>query len=97
MSWIQDIAAVARKLILLESRVETNTEEIKALRQDLKALTGFTQKVAYAVKRNEERQKDQQDILIRDLKIEILNLERHLSIDGSLASLGCNHNEGEQP
>lgn len=76
---MQDLAAFAKQLLTLENRVKVNAEEIKALREDLKSLTAFTQKVAYAVKRNEARRKDQQDILVRDLKIELLELERHLT------------------
>lgn len=79
MSWMQDLASFAKRLITLEHRVETNTKEIEDLRRDLKTLTGFTQRVANAVKRNEERRQDQQDILARDLKIELLELERRLS------------------
>lgn len=79
MSWMQDLASFAKRLVTLEDRVETNTKEIEELRKDLKTLTGFTQKVAYAVKRNEERSQDRQDILVRDLKIELLELERRLS------------------
>lgn len=83
MSWLNDLASFAKKLLMLESRVETNAKEIKALRQDVKALTIFTQKVAYAVKRNEERRKNQSDILVRDLKIELLKLEGRLSKDSA--------------
>ena len=35
MSWVNDLASFARRLLNLEGRVESNTEEIKALRQDL--------------------------------------------------------------
>lgn len=79
MSWVQDLAGFARQLLTLEYRVKSNVEEIKGLREDLKALTEFTQKVAYAVKRNEERRVNHQSVLTRDLKIELLELERRLS------------------
>lgn len=80
MSWVQDIASFAKRLITLESKVEENAKEIKVLRQDLKALTEFTQKVAYAVKRNEERAEDKRENLVLSLKLELSQLENRLSI-----------------
>ena len=79
MSWVQDLASFAKRLLTLEGQVESNAEEIKALRQDLKALTEFTQKVAYAVKRNQERAEDKHKNLVLSLKVELLELERRLS------------------
>ena len=83
MSWVKDLAGFAKQLLMLENRVAANAEEIKELRQDLKTLTEFTQKVAYAVKRNEERRIDQHTILVQQLKIELLELERNLSGKGA--------------
>lgn len=87
MSWIQDLASFAKRLLTLETRVETNAEEIKSLREDLKALTGFTQKVAYAVKRNEERSQDKQENLILSLKLELAELENRLHASSRTSSL----------
>lgn len=83
MSWFNDLRRFTQQLLTIESRVGTNAEEIKALREDLKALAGFTQKVASAVKRNEEKRGDQHKILVQQLKIELLELERNLSGRGA--------------
>lgn len=78
MSWVQDIAGIIKRLLTIEGQVETNAEDIKALRHDLKALMGFTHKVAYAVKRNQERTEDKQENLILSLKLELAELEKRL-------------------
>ena len=86
MSWVQDLASFAKRLITLESRVEVNAEEIKALRQDLQALTDFTRKVAYAVKRNEERAEDKRENLVLSLKLELSQLENRLNSSNQLSA-----------
>lgn len=92
MSWVQDLAAFAKRLLMLETRVETNAEEIKALRQDLKSLTEFTQKIAYAVKRNQEKSEDSHTILVKSLENELLKLECRLSVSGRTSNLnGSTH------
>ncbi len=83
MSWIDRLASFAKQVLLLQSQVDHNTEEIQALREDVKRLIGFTQKVAYAVKRNEERRADQHTILVQDIKLELAQLERNLSGRGA--------------
>lgn len=87
MSFLNDLLSFARRLLKLEDSVATNAMEIRALREDLKNLTEFTQKVAYAVKRHEERQSEQKErqanqhtILVQKLKIELLNLESRLNV-----------------
>lgn len=66
-------------MLALETRVESNTEEIKKLKHDLDVLTEFTQKVAYVVKRNQERAEDKQENLVLRLENELLKLENRLS------------------
>jgi hypothetical protein len=75
MSWLQDLSEFIKRLISVEQKVDQNAEEIKALRQDLKILTEFTQRVAYIVKRNQEQMEDKEERLILGLKLELLNLE----------------------
>ncbi|MEM6436011.1 MAG: hypothetical protein AAF773_19480 [Cyanobacteria bacterium P01_D01_bin.115] len=87
MSWVNDLASFAKKLLLLETRVETNTKEIKALRQDLKALTEFTQKVAYAVRRNHEQAGYKHSMLVTKLENELLKLECRLNVSSQSANL----------
>jgi hypothetical protein len=84
MSWVSDLAEFAKRLLTLESRVETNSEEIKELRQDLKALTQFTQKVAYAVKTYEERAEDKRENLVLSLKLELANLKTEIAKTNNL-------------
>lgn len=84
MSWAQDIGAFIKKLILLETRVESNAEDIKALREDMKKLIEFTQRVSYAVKRNEERAGDRYENLVLTLKLELSNLEKRLHLPSQL-------------
>lgn len=79
MSWIDDLASFAKRLITLEDRVVTNAEDITVIRKDLKTLTEFTRKVAYAVKRNEERSEDKHENLVLILKLELAQLENRLS------------------
>lgn len=83
MSFFGDVANFTRRLLMLETRVEENAKTIYMLRQDLDALMRFTEKVASAVKRNEERRVDQQEILVQKLKIQLLELERDLSGRGT--------------
>lgn len=75
---LSDFAIFGKKLLFLNERVDGNAEEIKALRQDLKALTDFTQRVAYAVKKNQESENDKNTILVQRLENELLRLENRL-------------------
>lgn len=75
---LSDIASFGKKLLFLTERVDKNAEEIKALRQDLKALTNFTQEVAYAVKRNQASAEDKSTILVQKIENELLKLENRL-------------------
>jgi chromosome segregation ATPase len=84
VSWISDLADLAKNLLTLESRVESNSEEIKELRQDLKALTQFTRRVAYAVKTYEERSEDKRENLVLSLKLELANLRTDIAQTDSL-------------
>lgn len=87
MSWVQDLASFVKRLITLETRVESNAEEIKALREDLKSLTEFTQKVAFAVKRNQDKSEDNHTILVKSLENELLKLECRLNASNQSARL----------
>lgn len=79
MNWIESFTAFAKRLLQLQGRVEQNTEEIAALRKDLKELTEFTRRVAQAVQRNRDRQESDHKILILKLENELLKLENRLS------------------
>lgn len=79
MSWVNDLASFARRLLDLERRVGSNTEELKALRQDLNQLKDFTREVAYAVKRNQDRAGDRHTNLVLNIENQLLRLERKLS------------------
>lgn len=75
---LSDIASFGKKLLFLSERVDKNAEEIETLRQDLKTLTDFTQKVAYAVRRNESRAEDRSTIVMQKIENELLKLENRL-------------------
>lgn len=75
---LSDIASFGRKLLFLSERVAKNAEEIKALRQDLKALTEFTQDVAYAVRRHKDSSEAKSIILVKSLETKLLELENRL-------------------
>lgn len=79
MSWTGDLAKFVKKLLLLEQRVEKNAEDIKNIRQDLKELTDFTRKVAYAVKSYQSKAESERENLILRLENELLKLEKRLS------------------
>lgn len=87
MSWHQDLLNFVKRLLKLEERVEKNAEEIAAIRQDLKALTEFTNRVAYAVKSNRERQESDHKILVLQLENELLRLENRLSTSNRVIQL----------
>jgi len=84
MSWHQELLSFVKRLLKLEERVEKNTEEIKAIRQDLKELTEFTSRVAYAVKNNRGKQEADHKILVLQLENELLKLENRLSSSSRL-------------
>ncbi|MGD1853997.1 MAG: hypothetical protein ACFB2W_07065 [Leptolyngbyaceae cyanobacterium] len=78
MSWLQDLGKFTKQVITLEIRVNSNAKEIQLLRQDLKDLTQFTQKVAFAVKRYradmdhaQERLDDKHSLLVKTLENEL--------------------------
>lgn len=79
MTWVGNITEFAKRLLQLQGRVEKNTEDIKELRQDLKELTEFTRKVAYAVQRNKDKQEGDHKILVLQLENELLKLESRLN------------------
>jgi predicted nuclease with TOPRIM domain len=84
MSWASDLAKYAKELLLLQSRVVSNSEEIKELRQDLKALTEFTRKVAYAVKTYEQRSEDKRENLVLTLQLELSKLQTQIAQTNNL-------------
>ena len=86
MSLIDRVTGFASELFNLTKRVDKNAEDITELRRDLKALAAFSQKVANAVVRNQdkaedfkERVEDKHQNLVLTLKVELLELERRLS------------------
>ncbi len=88
MSWVQDVASFTRKLLILESRVEDHSEEIKDLRRELKERRDIDQNIAYVVKRHQERAADRETTMALSLENELLKLERRLG------SLGQKTGEG---
>ena len=88
MSWIQDIASFTRKLLILESRVEDHSEEIKDLRRELKELRDFAQNIAYALKRHQERAENRETTMTLSLENELLKLERRLGSSGQKTGEG---------
>ena len=82
MSWITDIAGLAKQLITIETRVKDNTDDIKDLQQELKELTKFTQKVAVMVERYQTTADSKHDLLIAQLQNELLKLENKMLLAG---------------
>ena len=85
MSLLQDLAQFTRRLMLLDDQVQSNAEEIKLLRQDIKELTEFTYKVASAVKHHSvkidgkhENLVQRYENLILKLKVELNGVESRL-------------------
>ena len=79
MSWIQDLASFAKKLLTLEQRVDRNSERIESIHKELIELREFSRNLAYAVSRNQERAEDRESNLALSLENELLKLERRLS------------------
>lgn len=83
---MQEFANFVKKILTLEGKTEKNTAEIKILREDLVALTRFTQKVAAVVKENrarikhnEEQRGSEREIIVLQLENELFKLEKRLS------------------
>lgn len=68
MSWFKDFTDLVKQTITLESRVETNTKEIEALRHDLNNLTEFVNKVARAVSANKNQIKHKHELSQGEIK-----------------------------
>ena len=81
MSWLQEVASFAKRLILLEQRVEDNAQTIKELREELKALTEFSRRVAAIVERNQAAADDRHKLLVTQLQNELLRLENRVLVN----------------
>jgi septal ring factor EnvC (AmiA/AmiB activator) len=106
MSVLDRLTGFARDLFQLASRVDKNAQDIEELRQDLKTLSEFSQKVAYAVKRNRDQSKDFKDQVEKDHAalekiIEEKNKNLMLSLEIALLKLekdlSSSHNAQTQP
>lgn len=87
MTWLKEFSEFARKLLLLQDRVERNSEEINALRKDLNALTNIVHQVARTVESQREKQEDAHRILILQLENQLLRFEKRLEKSSSTISL----------
>lgn len=83
MSWVKELADFAKQLLTLESRVESNSKEIQAIRQDMKTLVEFSNKVASVVKHNQITANDRHKLLVAQLQNELLKLENQRLISTS--------------
>ena len=93
MSWLTDIAKFAKRLIIIEQRVEDNTGRINHLRKELNALTEFSRQVAAIVERNQTAADDRHRLLVAQLQNELLRLENKML----LAARDRQQNKDELP
>lgn len=78
MSFLGKLLDLGQKILSLQKRVEKNSEEIKSLRRDLAALTGFTRKVSAAVKQNRTEIEHDKEIREKENENLIVNLQKAL-------------------
>lgn len=93
MSWLRDIAKFARQLIVIEQKVEGNTERIKQLRKEMNSLTEFSRRVAVIVERNQAEADGRHELLVAQLQNELLKLENK----ALLAAQRQQQDKGELP
>lgn len=75
MTWYQSLFELGKRVVSLDSRVKKNEEEIAALRRDFQRLYSFTNQVAAAVKRNQDKNEDAHERLVLELKNQLLQLQ----------------------
>lgn len=85
MNWAKKLISLGWRLWALQSRVEENAANIRALRKDLQDLKMLTQQIAYAVQRNQARaeaergrQEAERENLLLRLQNELLRFELRL-------------------
>lgn len=91
MSWFDRLSEFVGRLLKLENRVERNTEELQALRQEIKELTKYTKKIAYSVlsnqhkiEFNQSKNESERRELMLQLKIALLEMEKRPNVSSNL-------------
>ncbi|NEZ66629.1 hypothetical protein D0962_28375 [Leptolyngbyaceae cyanobacterium CCMR0082] len=69
MSWVAELTKLAKKILHLNRKVDTNAEQIAQLSERLDSLTKFTQRIASAVK---EQKRD-----LSDYQKDINSFQKH--------------------
>lgn len=73
------LAGLAKTLFTISEDLKQNRQDIKELRQDLQQLTIVVQRLAADVEHTKDREANEREKLILQLKNTLLQFERHIN------------------
>lgn len=82
MSWVKELTSFFKQVMVLEERVKRNTEELKALRTDLKEIVEATQRISNVISSEQQESQLKHDLLVSQLKNKLLEFEVKLETKG---------------